>query len=189
SRSHGTRGGMDHNSREQRRCETAVRLSTSRADIVTSRFVRVPTMAATSLRGGVLALLINLRQRARTDGERESVWRIALSLGKLKGVAMKLGQHLSYCDPSLPDDVCAALAALQTHSPPMSVSRVTKILRRDLGDAGALISSLEPEPIAAASIGQVHRAQLRDGTRVAVKVQYPGIATAIKADFGPAALA
>ncbi len=181
---------MDHNSREQRRCETAVRLSTSRADIVTSRLVRVPTMAATSLRGGVLALLINLRQRARTEGERESVWRIVESLGKLKGVAMKLGQHLSYCDPSLPDDVCAALAALQTHSPPISVSRVTKIVRRDLGDiAAALIASLEAEPIAAASIGQVHRARLPDGTRVAIKVQYPGIASAIKADFGPAALA
>lgn len=181
---------MDHNSREQRRLETAVRLSRSRADMVTSRFVRVPSMAATSLRGGVLALLINLRQRARTDGERESVFRIVASLGKLKGVAMKLGQHLSYCDPSLPDDVSAALAALQTHSPPMSVARVTKILRRELGDAAApLIASLEPEPIAAASIGQVHRARLPDGTRVAVKVQYPGISTAIKADFGPAALA
>jgi len=181
---------MDHTSREQRRFETAARLAMSRADIVTSRLVRVPSMAATSLRGGVLALLINLRQRARTDGERESVWRIVASLGRLKGVAMKLGQHLSYCDPSLPDDVSAALAALQTHSQPMSVSRVTKILRRELGDVAApLIASLEPEPIAAASIGQVHRARLPDGTRVAVKVQYPGIATAIKADFGPAALA
>jgi ribosomal protein L7/L12 len=181
---------MDDNSREQRRCETVVRLSRTRADIVTSRFVRVPSMAATSLRGGVLALLINLRRRSRTDGERESVWRIVASLGKLKGVAMKLGQHLSYCDPSLPDDVSAALAALQTHSQPMSVSRVTKILRSDLGDAAApLIESLEAEPIASASIGQVHRARLPDGTRVALKVQYPGIATAIKTDFGPAALA
>ena len=73
---------------------------------------------------------------------------------------MKLGQHLSFCDPTLPDDVCATLAALQTHSPPMSVSRVTKILHKDLGAAAApLITSLEPEPIGAASIGQVHRAR------------------------------
>jgi ribosomal protein L7/L12 len=171
---------MDDNSREQRRCETVVRLSRVRADMVTSRFLRVPTMAATSLRGLLL-------DRARTDGERESVWRIVASLGKLKGAAMKLGQQLSYCDPRLPDDVCGALAALQTHSPPMSVSRVTKILKEDFGDA--LVASLEPEPIASASIGQVHRALLPDGTRVAIKVQYPGIATAIKADFSPAALA
>jgi ribosomal protein L7/L12 len=147
-------------------------------------------MAATSMRGGVLALLMNLRKRARTEGELESVWRIVASLGKLKGGAMKLGQHLSYCDPTLPDDVCAMLAALQTHSSPMSVSRVTKILHKDLGAAASpLITTVEPEPIGMASIGQVHRARLPDGTRVAIKIQYPGIASAIKADFGPAALA
>lgn len=181
---------MDHNSRERRRSETVVRLSRSHADIITSQLARVPRMAATSMRGGVLALVMNLRKRARTEGELESVWRIVASLGKLRGVAMKLGQHLSYCDPTLPDDVCAMLAALQTHSPPMSVSRVTRILHKDLGAAAApLVASLEPEPIGAASIGQVHRARLPDGTRVAVKVQYPGITTAIKVDFGPAALA
>ena len=136
-RSHGTRGCMDHNSRERRRRETAVRLSQSHADIVTSLLARVPRMAATSMRGGVLALLMNLRKRPRTDGELESVWRIVASLGKLKGAAMKLGQHLSYFDPTLPDDVCAMLAALQTHSPPMSVSRVTKILHKDLGAAAS----------------------------------------------------
>ncbi len=181
---------MDHNSRERRRRETAVRLSTSHSDILTSQLARVPRMAATSMRGGVLALLMNLRKRARTDGELESVWRIVASLGRLKGVAMKLGQHLSYCDPTLPDDVCAMLAALQTHSSPMSVSRVTKILHKDLGaGTSPLITSLEPQPIGAASIGQVHRGRLPDGTRVAIKVQYPGIASAISADFGPAALA
>lgn len=181
---------MDHNSRERRRRETAARLSRSHADILTSQLARVPRMAATSMRGGVLALLMNLRKRSRTEGELESVWRIVASLGRLKGVAMKLGQHLSYCDPTLPDDVCAMLAALQTHSSPMSVSRVTKILHKDLGAAASpLITSVEPEPIGAASIGQVHRARLPDGTRVAIKIQYPGIASAIKADFGPAALA
>ncbi|HEX5059307.1 MAG TPA: ribosomal protein L7/L12 [Kofleriaceae bacterium] len=166
------------------------RLSRSHADILTSKLARVPRMAGTSMRGGVLALVMNLRKRARTEGERESLFRIVASLGKLKGAAMKMGQHLSYCDPSLPDDVCATLAALQTHSPAMSVSRVTKILHKDLGAAAApLISSLEPTPIGAASIGQVHRARLADGTRVAVKVQYPDMPSALKADFGPAAIA
>ncbi|MDB4956712.1 MAG: hypothetical protein JWO36_4281 [Myxococcales bacterium] len=167
-----------------------VRLARSHADISTSLFTRVPSMAATSMRGGVLALLVKLRQRPRTDGELESLHRIVASLGKLKGVAMKLGQHMSYCDSTLPEDVRAALAALQTHSQPMPVSRVTKILRADLGAAAAqIIESLDPEPLASASIGQVHRARLPDGTPIAVKVQYPGIANAIKADFGPASVA
>jgi predicted unusual protein kinase regulating ubiquinone biosynthesis (AarF/ABC1/UbiB family)/ribosomal protein L7/L12 len=181
---------MDHNTREQRRRETEVRLVESHADIATSLLARMPSIAATSMRGGLLALLVKLRQRPRTASERESVHRIVASLGKLKGAAMKLGQHMSYFDATFPEDVRAALAALQTHSPPMPVSRVTKILRSELGDAASpIIGSLEPTPLAAASIGQVHRATLSDGTRVAVKVQYPGIATAIKADFGPASLA
>jgi ribosomal protein L7/L12 len=162
----------------------------SHADIATSLLARAGSIAATSMRGGMLALLVKLRQRPQTASERESVHRIVASLGKLKGAAMKLGQHMSYFDATFPEDVRAALAALQTHSPPMPVSRVTNILRSELGDAASpIIGSLEPTPLASASIGQVHRAILPDGTRVAVKVQYPGIASAIKADFGPASVA
>ena len=101
----------------------------SHADIATSLLARAPSIAATSMRGGMLALLVKLRQRPWTASERESVHRVVASLGKLKGAAMKLGQHMSYFDATLPDDVRAALAALQTHSPPMSVSRVRTILR------------------------------------------------------------
>jgi ribosomal protein L7/L12 len=145
-------------------------------------------MAATSVRGGVLALLVKARGTKQTIGDQESIHRIVASLAQLKGVAMKLGQHLSYVDSAIPDDVRAALSALQTHAQPMALDRVTRILREELGAAATpLIETLEPEPIAAASIGQVHRARLPDGTAVAVKVQYPSIASAIEADFGPAA--
>ena len=92
---------MDHNTREQRRRETAVRLSGSQADISTSLLARAPSIAATSMRGGVLALLVKLRHHPRTDGELESLHRIVSSLGKLKGAAMKLGQHMSYFDSEI----------------------------------------------------------------------------------------
>src|SRR6266513_25854 len=109
---------MDHNTRERRRRETAVRLTESLADISTSLLARAPSIAATSMRGGVLALLVKLRNGPRSDGELESVHRIVASLGKLKGAAMKLGQHMSYFDATLPVEVRAVLSALQTSSPP-----------------------------------------------------------------------
>jgi hypothetical protein len=62
-----------------------VRLVESHADIATSWLARAPSIAATSMRGGMLALLVKLRERPRTASERESVHRIVASLGKLKG--------------------------------------------------------------------------------------------------------
>ena len=70
---------MDHPTREQRRRETEVRLVESHADIATSLLARAPSIAATSVRGGMLALRMKLRHRPRTTSERESVHRARLS--------------------------------------------------------------------------------------------------------------
>jgi predicted unusual protein kinase regulating ubiquinone biosynthesis (AarF/ABC1/UbiB family) len=119
----------------------------------------------------------------------ETLAKVVGSLGELKGIAMKVGQIMSYIDVALPEELRSALSVLQTHSPPMPAERVRGILQAELGErAPELLSSLEDTPIAAASIGQVHRARLAEGTRVAVKVQYPEVERAIAADFGPAAL-
>jgi predicted unusual protein kinase regulating ubiquinone biosynthesis (AarF/ABC1/UbiB family) len=103
---------------------------------------------------------------------------------------MKLGQIMSYIDVDMPKELRDALSVLQTHAQPMEWDVVRGLVRGELGQRGEqLLEQMEPEPISAASIGQVHRATLPDGTLVAVKVQYPEIAKAIEADFGPMAAA
>jgi predicted unusual protein kinase regulating ubiquinone biosynthesis (AarF/ABC1/UbiB family) len=123
------------------------------------------------------------------DVDPEALAKIVETVGELKGVAMKMGQIMSYVDIALPEELKSALSVLQTHSQPMPEDRVRQIVVEDLGDAaGSLLATLDPVPIAAASIGQVHRATLPDGTAVAVKVQYPEIDTAILKDFAPTAI-
>ncbi len=96
---------------------------------------------------------------------------------------MKLGQILSFAIDDVPVELREALEALQTTSPPRPFPEMAPVieraLRRPVRDAFA---RLDPVPVAAASIGQVHRGLLEDGTEVAVKVQYPDIAAAVRAD-------
>jgi predicted unusual protein kinase regulating ubiquinone biosynthesis (AarF/ABC1/UbiB family) len=114
---------------------------------------------------------------------------VAQTLGNMKGAFMKLGQMASYLDTGLPDHVRQALHGLQQDAPPMSAELAAAVVEQELG-AGPDVAFLEwdPVPIAAASIGQVHRAITRDGRAVAVKVQYPGVDEAIRADLENAGL-
>jgi len=122
------------------------------------------------------------------EPDADALAKLITSIGTLKGIPMKMGQIMSYIDVALPDEVREALSVLQTHAPAMPITQVREQLALELGErATEITDTLEDEPIAAASIGQVHRARRRDGTPVAVKVQYPDVRAAIAADFGPAA--
>jgi predicted unusual protein kinase regulating ubiquinone biosynthesis (AarF/ABC1/UbiB family) len=107
----------------------------------------------------------------------------------MRGAAMKVGQTLSAVDLGLvPEelraDFQAVLAELQQGAEPVSAKAIRAVIEEDLGErTSALFAHFDDEPIAAASIGQVHRATTKDGRDVAVKVQYPGIAEAIHADL------
>ena len=107
----------------------------------------------------------------------------------MRGAAMKVGQTLSAVDLGMvPEEVRpqfqAILASLQQDAEPVSFRAIQKVIQDDLGEKlGAVFADVEREPIAAASIGQVHRGELHDGRVVAIKVQYPGIATAIHSDM------
>ncbi len=114
---------------------------------------------------------------------------VARELGHMKGAIMKAGQLLGFIADGLPPEAQAALATLQADVPPMAPSLAESVVREELGaDPDRIFLEWNPVPIAAASIGQVHRAVLRDGRIVAVKVQYPGVDRAIRSDLDNAEL-
>lgn len=115
--------------------------------------------------------------------------RYAALLGDMKGALMKAGQLLSFVDTAgiLPEEhrplYQQALQVLQADAPPMEPEAVSAAVEAELGrPPGQVFDWFSPEPVAAASIGQVHAARL-DGRQLAVKVQYPGVAEAIRSDL------
>lgn len=108
---------------------------------------------------------------------------VARELGQMKGAMMKAGQLIGFIIESLPDEAQQALSSLQADAPPMSPELAAQVVTEELGDPRHVFLDWEERPVAAASIGQVHRAVTRDGRVVAVKVQYPGIDTALTADL------
>ncbi len=113
--------------------------------------------------------------------------RMVRTMGELKGAAMKLGQILSMAplqEEHIPTELRDALSVLQRSAPPMGWSLVCQQIEAAFDrPVEALFRYFDPEPMAAASIGQVHRAQCFDGTEVAVKVQYPGVREGLDADL------
>jgi predicted unusual protein kinase regulating ubiquinone biosynthesis (AarF/ABC1/UbiB family) len=115
------------------------------------------------------------------------------TLGEMKGLPLKLGQMASYIDglapPGYEQRFQEVLKKLQSKAPPISPEAAEKVILAELGaPPQEIFAEFEREPFAAASIGQVHRARLHSGERVAVKVQYPGIDTAIENDLKTVAL-
>jgi predicted unusual protein kinase regulating ubiquinone biosynthesis (AarF/ABC1/UbiB family) len=172
---------------------------------------KIPTsrLARTAKFGGLVAgqsarwAGTQVANRLRTDEEaQEAEGKRALALadelvtqlGQMKGAAMKLGQVLSTVDFELVpegerENFKAKLAALRDDAPQVPFERMRKVVVDDLG--GSLeehFARFDAVPIAAASIGQVYRAQLHDGREVAVKVQYPGVAEAVETDLRNAAV-
>lgn len=109
--------------------------------------------------------------------------RVTEALGELKGAAMKVGQMLSVHEGLMPPEVNAILRGLQNEAPAVPFEKMQRVIRSELPEFDALFETLDPEPIAAASIGQVYRGTLRDGRSVAVKVQYPDIDQVVRSDL------
>jgi predicted unusual protein kinase regulating ubiquinone biosynthesis (AarF/ABC1/UbiB family) len=119
----------------------------------------------------------------------EAAEQIVAALGTMKGAAMKVGQVMSFLDVGLVpeeyrEEFQHKLAALRDAAPTVTFKDMRRVIEEELDERlSNVFEEFEEEPIAAASIGQVYRARLLDGREVAVKVQYPGVAAAVRADM------
>jgi predicted unusual protein kinase regulating ubiquinone biosynthesis (AarF/ABC1/UbiB family) len=145
---------------------------------------------ATAVMSSVLWLILRPTARAGELGplaarSRELiVERYARAIGALKGLPMKIGQMTAYMDFALPEADRATLRELLRHAPTIPPAKLGALFRAELGaHPRDLFATWEPEPFATASLGQVHRATLTSGRRVAVKVQYPGVAASLAGDL------
>jgi predicted unusual protein kinase regulating ubiquinone biosynthesis (AarF/ABC1/UbiB family) len=168
----------------------------------TSRLGRLARLGALSTRAVPLATEAMRRaafgRRRDADAEREAQERalrnakktaeaMLKTLGEMKGLPLKLGQMASYIDglapPGYEEKFQQVLKKLQAKAPPLSREAAVRVVTKELGPPEEVFAEWDPDPFAAASIGQVHRAKTRSGDRVAVKVQYPGIDKAIFNDL------
>ncbi len=144
------------------------------------------SFSASWLGAKVRRLFAGRERRVRIDDARRQAdaRRLAETMGEMKGALMKLGQMVSFISDDIPVEYQAALATLQASAPPMDFALLRDVAERELGrPLERAFARFDPKPLASASIGQVHRAQLPDGREVVVKIQYPGVAEAIAADL------
>jgi predicted unusual protein kinase regulating ubiquinone biosynthesis (AarF/ABC1/UbiB family) len=178
----GDDGRDDEAERRDAGAELRARFRDDEVAVPTGRFGRLWRTGRSA--AGVARAVLGSRDRPI---DVDAIAKLTSRLGELKGIAMKAGQVVGYIDPSLPPELRELFSVLQTQAPASPWTDVEAIVRAAFGDrAQALLAGLGRTPIAVASIGQVHRGQLPDGTEVAVKVRHPGIETALRADFANA---
>ena len=134
--------------------------------------------------GGVAARMAGARLLGRGLDRSRNAAELAAALGGLKGPIMKVAQLLATIPDALPPEYVTELQKLQSQAPPMGWAFVKRRMTAELGaEWQKKFGKFEHHPAAAASLGQVHRAQALDGTPLACKLQYPDMQSAVEADL------
>jgi len=144
-----------------------------------ARYARVSTAV-----GGLAARMAGERYLGIKVDRDAHAKELRAALGGLKGPLMKVAQLLATIPEAIPDEYVAELSQLQSNAPPMGWPFVRRRMQAELGhEWQSRFGSFEHEAAAAASLGQVHRAAAKDGVRLACKLQYPDMASAVEADL------
>lgn len=124
------------------------------------------------------------KERLRSESHVAAALQLLGTMGYMRGAVMKVGQMLATLPEVAPEEFADVLSALHFEAPPMHYAMVREVFLDELGrEPEEVFASFDRQAFAAASLGQVHRARLKTGEEVAVKIQYPGIARTIKADL------
>ncbi len=164
-------------------------------DFPSSKFERGKIFAKTGLKVGTNYAKRYLKKsvgkkESEEEGRQfhsENARQVFNEFSKLRGTALKIAQSLSMDEGILPNEFSEVMSEAQYSVPPINKALARSIIKKELGDyPEKLFNNFNPEAIAAASIGQVHEAELKNGQKVAIKIQYPNVRNTIHSDLAMA---